>query len=233
LLFGGSVAKHTFVDGMSDVDSLALLDVESISDASPSVAREQLARALRATLDAGVVQSVQAGDIAVRVEYRDGMSVEILPALRRGEGFVISSDDGRSWRAIDPTAFARRLTELNSGLGGALVPTIKLAKAIIGELPENQRLSGYHVEALALDAFRDYRGPRNPAAMLEHMFQSARSGVLHPIKDVTGQSSQVDEYLGEDFSTRRQRIAASLARIARIMDSAALISQWQELLGAD
>ena len=111
------------------------------------------------------------------------------------------------------------------------MPTIKLAKAIIGGLPEPQRISGYHVEALAVNAFRTYDGPRNPAAMLGHFFEFAKSAVYHPILDATGQSAHVDDYLGEDHSSNRQRIGASLARIARTIDSATLIGQWQELLG--
>lgn len=233
LLFGGSVAKHTYVDGLSDVDSLALLDIDSMSNVSPSAAREQLADAIRSTLGAGDVERVEVGDLAVRVTYKGGMVIELLPAVRSGEQFVIPSEDGRSWREIDPQAFSRRLTEANRKLGDALVPTIKLAKAMIAELPAAQHLTGYHVEALALAAFQDYRGPRNPAAMLEHFFRSVRSAVLHPIKDVTGQSPEVDEYLGEEFSGRRQRTAASMARVARIMESSTLIDQWRELLGSD
>jgi hypothetical protein len=231
LLFGGSVAKHTFVDGLSDVDSLVLLDIEGLSDASPHSARAELTKALRATLNQGEVADITEGDVAIRVEYRDGTSIDLIAAVRRGDRFVIPSEDGRNWRTIDPTAFAGRLTEANREQGAALVPTIKVAKAIIAELPEEQRLTGYHVEALAIQAFRTYKGPRNPAAMLQQFFEFSRSAVFHPMPDVTGQSSQLDDYLGEDHSRLRQRIGASLARIARTMESATVVSQWRELLG--
>src|SRR5438270_913554 len=34
VLFGGSVAKHTYVDGLSDIDSLVVLNPEAAGDAS-------------------------------------------------------------------------------------------------------------------------------------------------------------------------------------------------------
>lgn len=53
-----------------------------------------------------------------------------------------------------PENFQMALSERNEQCGGKLVPTIKLAKAVIGSLPEKQRLTGYHVESLAIAAFR-------------------------------------------------------------------------------
>src|SRR5438105_1922609 len=43
LFFGGSVAKHTYVDGLSDVDSIVVL---ADTDADPARARAELAQAL-------------------------------------------------------------------------------------------------------------------------------------------------------------------------------------------
>src|SRR5215471_14822172 len=43
LLFGGSVAKHTYVDGLSDVDALVVLDA---ADASPNRLVERLRTSL-------------------------------------------------------------------------------------------------------------------------------------------------------------------------------------------
>src|SRR5258705_8017609 len=37
--FGGSVAKHTYVDGISDVDALVVFDREQVGDISPDSLR--------------------------------------------------------------------------------------------------------------------------------------------------------------------------------------------------
>src|SRR5687768_6946249 len=40
-LFGGSVAKSTYVEGLSDVDALVVLDREDLKDSTPERVREQ------------------------------------------------------------------------------------------------------------------------------------------------------------------------------------------------
>ncbi len=54
-------------------------------------------------------------------------------------------------------AFQQALTKRNQQCGGKLVPTIKLAKAINGQLPANQALSGYHMESLAIKLVEERR----------------------------------------------------------------------------
>jgi hypothetical protein len=114
------------------------------------------------------------------------------------------------------------------------VPAIKLAKAIIDRLPERQRLSGYHVESLAIEAFRGYSGPLETKAMLNHFFREASSRVLGHIRDRTGQSVHVDEYLGDAGSLERRVVSDALARTARRManaDAHENIDEWRRLFG--
>ena len=123
---------------------------------------------------------------------------------------------------------------MNQRLGQKLVPTIKLAKAIIGNLAEQQRLAGYHTEALAIKVFRDYRGPLRTKEMVRHFFARAADAVTQPMRETTGQSLYVDDYLGGERSVQRQTVATALDRIARRMsnaDSGHVTEGWQELLG--
>ena len=53
LLFGGSVAKHTTVDGVSDVDALVILDRRSDSNESPEFLLEAFRRLLQIKLPRG------------------------------------------------------------------------------------------------------------------------------------------------------------------------------------
>src|SRR4029077_21187615 len=90
------------------------------------------------------------------------------------------------WSEINPETFRNGLTTCNSECGGKVIPTIKLAKAVIGNLPEKYQLAGYHVESLAVTAFQGYQGERTTANMLPHFFERAKDLVLTTIKDPTG-----------------------------------------------
>jgi Second Messenger Oligonucleotide or Dinucleotide Synthetase domain len=211
LLFGGSVAKHTFVDGLSDVDALVVIDA---SDTSPDTLVERLRTSLSQRLTTGEVVDISAGRLAVTVRYSDGTELQLLPAVERDGRTSIASEDGRSWRQIRPHKFAQKLTQVNQANSQQVVPTIKLAKAVLQNLPEAQQLSGYHVEAIAVDAFRSYDGRRDRASMLVHLIRHAQQAVLRPTGDITGQSVHIDQHLGPANSDARRNVSAALGRVA-------------------
>ena len=232
LLFGGSIAKHTYVDGLSDVDALVLLSRADVAGKSPEQMKKVLAKCLRARFGG---EAVYVGELAVSLNIKDKW-IQLLPAIREGKGFKIAASDGRTWASIKPRDFARALTKANDKLNGKLVPTIKLAKAIIATLPERRRLTGYHSESMAINVFRDYTGPQTPKAMLRYFFEQAPSHVREPIRDTSGQSVHVDEYLGPANSLQRQIVADALARIARRIknaDGARSSQMWRDVLGRE
>jgi predicted nucleotidyltransferase len=231
LRFGGSVAKHTYVDGLSDIDSLVVLSPELVSE-SPAEMRTQLQETLLRQLDMSDVDAIRTGRLAVTITYRDGMEVQLLPAVQQDESLAISSPSGESWARINPKDFADRLSFLNRRQGQSVVPAIKLAKAIISEgIPDESRPSGYHIEALAISAFDGYEGPRTPKAMVQRFFEAASSNVLKPISDVTGQSRYVDESLGDSGSAERRALARQLGQIAKRIQQSASVDDWHKLLG--
>jgi hypothetical protein len=230
LVFGGSIARHTYIDGLSDVDALVLLNRSDIAGKGPEQLKKVFASCLRARFGR---EAVHVGDLAVSLKIGDTW-LQLLPALREGKGFKIAAKDGHSWASIRPRNFARALTKANDRLNGKLVPTIKLAKAIIATLPEQRQLSGYHTESMAINIFREYAGPQTPKAMLRHFFEQAASHVREPIRDSSGQSVHVDEYLGPADSLPRQIRADALGRIARRIknaDGATSVQMWRDVLG--
>jgi hypothetical protein len=234
-MFGGSVAKHTYVDGLSDIDSLLIFNDSELGSVDSSEAIARISTILQRRV--GDKATVTHGDMAVTLEYRDGMKLQLLPAIPGvGRKLRVPSSRGLGWSKIDPQAFQKALTQRNNECGGKLVPTIKFAKAINGTLPESQRLSGYHIESLAIAAFRDYKGPKTAAAMLPVFFERAKDLVLHPIQDSTGQSVHVDEYLGDQSSQDRLNASHLLGRIWRRMrnsSAAGSIAQWRALFDLD
>lgn len=233
LRFGGSIAKHTYVEGLSDVDLIVPLRDERLSDRSPEEFRREFARSLHAHLPAGDIDDIRVGPRAVTVVYEDGTEIQLLPAVQHGDSISISSPDGRSWQSnIRPRAFAEQLTATNSAQGGTVVPAIKLAKEIIAsQVPPSRMPTGYHVEALAVDSLRSYEGPRTPKAMVEHFFRSAAERVRSPLSDVTGQSRYVDESLGDTNSQARRALARDFTNIANRMSHAHGVDDWKRLFG--
>jgi hypothetical protein len=228
LRFGGSVAKHTYVDGLSDVDSLVLLDKCELAAGPPSAAKKFLATRLEEEL---VGASISTGALAVTVRFPDA-EVQLLPAVSC-EGAVQIADSGSDqWARIRPRDFSRVLSQVNEEKGRKVVPVIKLAKAIIANFPESTKLTGYHAESLAVAAFRSYAGPLTHKTMLRFFFERGASLVRSPIKDRTGQSVHVDDYLGGEGSLERRIVSDYFARISRRMalaDSAQSVDQWKRL----
>lgn len=228
--FGGSVAKHTYVDGLSDIDTLVILNDSELTDKSPKEVLGYFLDRLRARFPKS---NIDKGNLAVTVGFKD-LDIQLLPAVKCKGGSKIADPSATDWNFIKPTQFHKTLTMANEQAGGKLVPTIKLAKTIISCFSENRRLTGYHSEALAVRIFKDYNGPQKPKDMLKHFFQEAQGHVKNPIIDVTGQSKWVDNYLGAATSLKRKFVADSLGSIARRMENADLAcsaEQWREILG--
>ena len=232
LVYGGSVSRHTYLDGLSDTDALVVLDPADIGRESPDQLKNRFAQRLGELFEN---DNVKVGDLAVTVTVRE-KEVQLLPAMRDGERYRIAAPDGRSWSKINPRAFAEKLTQANKAQDGTLVPAIKVAKAIIAKLPKQQQLTGYHLESLAIEAFKNYDGQRTPKAMVTHLFESAVELVKAPIVDRTGQSVYVDEHLGQSNSAERRLVSQALQRVQRKLqnaDASKSVETWSELVGGE
>ncbi|MDP2860023.1 MAG: CBASS oligonucleotide cyclase [Bacillota bacterium] len=231
VLFGGSIAKHTDVDGLSDTDALVVLDREAVKGETPADLLAQFEEVLDVNLPRHDVRSVNVGRLAVTVVYLDGEEIQLLPALRSGNAVQIASEDGTRWRPTHPRRFEHRLTEANARMDGAVIPTIKLVKSMISELPPQKQLRSHHIEALAIDAVTAYQGPKTPRSLVLQFLGHAATRVLSPLRDVTGQSETIDDYLGLAGSTERQIISQALAALGRRLESATSVKEWRAVLG--
>jgi len=229
-LFGGSVAKHTYVDGLSDVDSLVILDQEQYVGKTPNEVLGAFHRALRDNLIGGNVKSIDKGHLAVTVQFRDGKDIQLLPALRSGDNILISNAAGSNWKDIVLKKFQRSLTSANKRLNGMLIPVIKLFKSINSGLPKQHQLSGYHIESLSVDAVKGYRKNKTYKELLLHVLGSSSKRVLSPIADVTGQSRIVDEYLGAENSDKRRAAAKALSGVLQKLSAAKTKEEWRRIL---
>jgi hypothetical protein len=230
LLFGGSISKHTYVDGLSDVDALVLFDRKDLIENTPQQLRNLLAKNLQERYGE---KNIHVGRLAVTVKVK-GLDIQLLPAQRLGDSFKISGSDGEKWSQIRPQKFAEALTKVNQKTNGKVIPSIKIAKAILGTLPAKQQLSGYHIESLSVNIFKNYAGPMTPKDMVTKFFESAATAVKSPIKDSSGQSVHVDDYLGSKDSTQRRVVSMALDRISRKIknaDGMMSVDSWKKILG--
>ena len=205
-IYGGSVSRGTDVNGISDVDILLVVNQSPLINEPPSMTIDYVKETLEHHLSGN---PIRAGNLAVTVRYADETEIQILPAIRRGtEGFRIARYGSNRWSGtVLPNRFAEKLMEVNQRNGSRVLPTIKLAKAIADcfVTRPSRKISGYHMEALSIKAFENYDGAQDPKSMLVHLFGSSMTAVMTPIRDNTGQSTTVDEYLGEEGSGLRQR----------------------------
>ena len=219
-MYGGSVQRGTYVTGLSDVDVLLIVNQSSLVNQPPATVIQQVRRSIAGQLPNN---SVRAGSLAVTVGYADGIEIQVLPAIRTSSGGVRIAEPGSAgWsNVVRPENFARRLAEVNDANNGRVVQVIKLAKAMANcyiRRP-SRNFSGYHLEALAIDAFRNYQGSQDPKAMLTHFLSRSATAVQSPIADTTGQSGYVDEYLGPANSRLRNRAATYLSQMRANVNS--------------
>ena len=151
---------------------------------------------------------MSAGNLAVTVNYSDGTEIQLLPAIRTSSGGIRIAEPGSNrWsNVVLPEAFGEELSAANQARDGRVTPTIKLAKAlaVCHITRQDRKITGYHMEALAIDAFWNYQLALDPKSMLDHLLTHSLEAVMRPIADTTGQSSHVDEYLGPVQSIRRK-----------------------------
>ena len=229
LVYGGSISRHTYLEGLSDIDALVIIDPDDVGRKSPEWLKDRFAQRLRELFGN---DSVKIGDLAVTVTVRD-KELQLLPAMREDAGYRIAAPDGRSWSKINPRIFADKLTQANKAQDGKLIPVVKVTKTIIAALPKQQQLTGYHVESLAIEAFKNYEGQRTYKAMVAHFFERAMELVKAPIVDRSGQSVYVDEYLGAANSQERRVVSQALQRVQRKLqnaDASKSVYAWTELI---
>lgn len=205
--FGGSVSRHTYVDGLSDVDVLLIVNDSSLSGQDPRAIIQTMAELIQRRMPR---TEVRTGRLAVTVTYADGHEIQVLPAIRTKAGIRIANPGWNEWSGVlHPERFARKLTDVNQKNGGKVIPTVKLTKAVANRVirSDREKISGYHIESLAIEAFKEYRGPTDHKSMLNHLLEFSSSAVQHPIRDTTGQSRFVDDYMGRQGSDARQKAA--------------------------
>lgn len=230
LLYGGSIKKYTYVDGLSDIDMLVILNRTKLLNKKPEEAlnyfREKLKERLPKT-------DIKIGNLAVTIKFSSDIEIQLLPSIKTKTGLRILNPETKNWsNVIKPDKFFKNLTEINKKNNGNVVPMIKLFKQVNEKAPKNIKMSGYHIEALAIDIFKDYTGSKTHSKMLLHFCKRAQKRVLNPIGEITGQSEYLDSKLGVANSINRKKLSSHLERLSKKMEhaiSTSSIDKWVQL----
>lgn len=228
LVGGGSYSQHTYVNGISDVDMLFVLDTFSAS----KIPNKENSKAVLADIEKRIRQrfpnsEIKSGRMAVTIKFKDGLELQVLPAFRYHSGYRVPDYRGAGWVESRPKVFTELLQKRNKEMGGQLAPCIKLAKQIC----ENQGLEvkSYHLSNMAVKAFEQYSGPRSHEAMLRHLFNKTKELTATRMRDITGQGAYVDNYLTS--KAQRIRLAQQLGAVEQqIAGAEGKASEWQKLL---
>ena len=230
-LFGGSFSKNTYVNGISDVDILMTINDSSLSGQPPNAVIRKMADMISQRMPH---TKLRKGAMAVTVTYSDGYEIQVLPAIRAKSGIRIAERGSNKWsNVVNIKGFLLKLTEVNKANDRKVVPAIKLTKAMADQLVQRteDKLSGYHIESLAIDAFEDYRGNTDSKSMVIHLAKFSAKAVLEPIKDSTGQSRYVDEYLGPPNSTKRKQAADTFKTMQKRLNGCKSTEDLDKLFG--
>ena len=229
--FGGSVQKGTYVTGLSDVDVLLIVNQSSLKNKPPSKVIASVRDTIRQRLPKN---PVTAGKLAVTVSYADKTEIQILPAIRTTDGFRIAHPGSTKWsNVVHPDRFAERLIKVNNARGGRVVPTIKLIKAMADCFikDSSRKISGYHMESLAIDAFTGYEGDLDSRSMLVHFLGHSDESGNDSNQRSTGQTKYVDEYLGQADSGPRKRASRYFGQLRGKVNSCKTRAEFDDLFG--
>ncbi len=231
--FGGSVSKHTYVNGLSDHDMLVFLNKSDLGGKTPKEVFLYFKERLQQRLPNS---EIKAGNLAVTVKFKSSdIEIQLLPSIKTPLGMRIADPNTGKWsNVIHPDKFASELTSVNQQNNGKVVPAIKIVKPIIATLPRNQQISGYHIEALATEAFKNYNGPKTEECMVQWFFKQASRRILYPVKEKTGQNEYIDdEKLGGRNSPSRNKVSKAFEDMDYRMEQAnksQSIKEWRRVL---
>ena len=229
---GGSVEKRTYVSGLSDVDVLLIVNQTPLKNQRPSRVMKHVRGIIKRQFPKN---RVKAGKLAVTVNFRKGPEMQVLPAIRtNSSGIRIAQHGSSKWsNVVISDNFTRKLTKVNRDTDGRAVSVIKLAKAMADchIKCQERKISGYHMEALAVDAFDGYDGATDTKSMLIHFLGHSMDAVLNPIDDSTLQTPHVDGYLGSANSLPRKGASTHFGQMRGNVRSCETRADFNKLFG--
>lgn len=197
----GSLWKHTFAFGVSDID--VLCSVNS-SELSPHHVVSRLASAFSST------SSIIKHQTHVTLPSPFGVTIDIVPVMVVSGEIVLIHSSGDRWVRARPELFATVLHHANLSSRNTLKPSIRVLKSLLSRCSFAPLLKGHHIEAICMHASSEFAGNFKVTTLLEFILsQLPRLAGLHLV-DTSGQLRFIDDYLGASDSNERRRLSTYL-----------------------
>ena len=217
IVYAGSVAKGTYVEGISDVDNHVRINGTSLEKKSPAEVKAYIRQQLSKLPD---VKSVTETSRTVTVTYRDGTEMQFVPVIKTKNGYRVA--DGNRWsNVVYENRFKRDFQRTNKKCGGRLTALVRFLKKENADNPKGQRMSGHHIEVMANRIFKSAPASKthDVGTMAVYYHQHASRHIRHRMRDVTGQYTYVDKRsLGGPDSESRRALSRRFASRARRMN---------------
>lgn len=211
----GSHTRGTMVgplDEESDTDVMVVLDEEEHGQwRRDENGAQNCLQAVKRSLERRYPNSdVSIDRNVVAVKFHD-FTVEVAPAFRSGDGYVIPDtySEGRSWVQTNPRQYKNQFDAVDQARGGRLQKVARVAKKFNDN--NGSPVSSYHMEVMAYHYVRTH--PNKDASteeLVEGFFEQLprriSNGTREPVYD-----QRVDEHMGPD----ERREAIETAREAR------------------
>ena len=217
IVYAGSVAKWTYVEGVSDVDNHVRINGTSLENKRPAEVKAYIRQQLSKLPN---VKSVTETSRTVTVTYRDGTEMQYVPVIKTKNGYRVA--DGNRWsNVVYENRFRRDFQRTNKKCGGRLTSLISILKKENANNLKGQQMSGHHIEVMANRIFKQAPASKTKTvmSMYEYYHQHASRHIMHRMRDVTGQSTYVDKRsLGGPDSESRRALSRRFASRARRMN---------------
>lgn len=218
IVYAGSVAKGTYVEGVSDVDIHVRVNGTSLEGKSPAEVKAYIRQQLAKSPN---VKTTTETSKTVTATYKDGTEMQFVPVIRTKNGYRVAN--GNRWsNVVYEDCFRRDFQRTNKKCGGRLTTLVRNLKKDNAKRPKSQQMSGHHIEAMANRIFKQAPASktRSLKSMSEYYHRHASRHIRHRMRDITGQSDYVDKRSlgGPDSSSRRvlsRRFSARADRLRR------------------
>jgi len=209
LILSGSVTKHTYVHGLSDIDILVNLREESPKSINPKMVQERIKNILKT--DFKTENDLEAINILVDKKIK----IQLVPVILKDKDIFFPSKGGKKWIKILPQRFSNQLKKRDDKLCKKLSTLIRIIKIInVEEIASKNRLKNHHIEVLAYLYSLKNPGEENILNWLHDFFLYAKDRVKEKVRDTSNQFTFVDNYLGKPKNKRRKEVSKNLEEVS-------------------
>jgi hypothetical protein len=147
----GSYIKQTQIKPKTDIDVFLVLDPAYWQKQNLQKPREMLSFVFRQLRKTYPRSTMRLDGQAVTVAFQDGFKLDVVPAFKTKEAYMIPSLKPPEWISCNPKVHIELLTKINQAQNQTLKPLIKMVKC--WKVTKSAALRSFHIELMAARIF--------------------------------------------------------------------------------